>query len=238
MAVTITPRDLIEAAYAKSTKNAPGTIATESTELLNLVNRMVRKFYIIAARVNPVYFASTTQVAAPGAATPWDRPEGAESIFRIESGGSEVVVVPFDDRTAEEGIAAVYRIGKQFYEAGNANDPDPSSDALDFWFSKRPTDAANLDATLDSSWEEQFNEMLVLELAIYLANKDGRADEIGMLVKDRDEWLRMFILFLEHETANERRRFGHIRRFNTQSLVSINDLLIGGSTVDLEKGSD
>jgi hypothetical protein len=238
MAVTTTPQELIEAAYAKSTKNAPGAIATESTELLELVIRTIRKFYVIAARVNPLYFADTSQVAAPGTGNPWARPEGAESIFRIENAGTEVVVVPHDDRAAESGKPSVYRMGKNYYEAGNASDPDPASDALDFWFSKRPADPANLTATIEASWEEQFNELLVTEIAIYLANKDERPGEIPMLVKDRDEWLRMFILFLEHETANERRRFGHLRRFNTQSLVPISDILAGGSTVDLTKGSD
>jgi hypothetical protein len=239
MAVTTTPEDLIEAAYAKSLKNNPGQIATESTELLQLVIRMLRKFYAISARVNPTYFASSSQVAAPGSGLPWARPEGAESIFRIENpSAAEVVVVPFDDRTAEEGKPAVYRMGKNFYEAGNTPDPDPASDALTFWYTKRPTDPANLTATIDATWEEQFNELVILEIAAYLSNKDGRAEELGQLAAERDDWLRMFIMFLEHETANERRRFGHLRRFNTMSLVPLNDLLVGGTTVKIDRGGN
>ena len=84
MAVTTTPTDLIEAAYAKSMKNNPGQIATETTELLQVVIRMLRKFYSIAARVNPLYFADTEAVAPTADGSGWERPEGAESIFRIE----------------------------------------------------------------------------------------------------------------------------------------------------------
>ena len=238
MAVTTTPEELMEAAYSKSTKNNPGAIATESTELFELVIRMLRKFFSVAARVNPLYFAGSSVVAAPGAATGWDRPEGAESVFRIEeAGGTEVVVVPHDDRACESGLPAVYRLGKSYYTAGNAGDPDPATDALTFWYSRRPTDPTNFTSVIDSQWEEAYNELVVLEIAAYLAHKDGRAEELQMLIKDRDEWLRLFIMFLEHETSNERRRYGHLRRFNTQSLVPISDLLVGGSTVKLERGS-
>lgn len=228
MAVTTTPQNIFEAAYAKSTKNNPGAIATEATELLNLVNRIVRKAYTLAARVNPSYFASMTSVAAPGAGLPWARPEGAESVFRIELGGVEVIVVPYDDRSAEEGSKCVYRVGKNFYAAGNVGDPNPASDALVFWYSKRPTDAATASSTLDSTWEEQFNELLILEVALYLAQKDGRAEEVQGLISERNDWLRMFIMFLEHETANERKRYAHTRRIQTESLVPLSDLWGGG----------
>lgn len=239
MAVTTTPQDFMDAAYAKSMKNNPGQIATESTELLQLVIRTLRKFYSVAARVNPYYFATSSEVAAPGSATPWARPEGAESVFRIrKADGTEVMVVPEDDRDAEEGKPAVYRWGKNYYEAGNTSDPDPATDALTFYYSKRPTDPATVATTVDSTWEEAYNELVILEIAAYLANKDGRAEEMAQLAAERDEWLRLFIMFLEHETANERRRFGHLRRFNTQSLVPLNDLLIGGTTVKIDRGGN
>jgi hypothetical protein len=239
MAVTTTPEMLMEWAYSKSLKNNPGQIATESVELFQLVIRTIRKFYSIGARVNPLFFADSELVTAPGSATPWARPEGAESVFRIDKDdGTEVVVVPFDDRTAESGKPGVYRIAKNYYEAGNAGDPDPAADDLTFWFAKRPDDPADYQSVIDAMWEEAYNELLVLEIAAYLANKDGRAEETAHLAAERDEWLRMFIMFLEHETANEVRRFAHIRRINTMSLVPLNDLLVGGTTVKIDRGGN
>jgi hypothetical protein len=235
MPVTTTPRDILLAAYAKSTKNKPGTIATESTELLQVVIRAQRGLYAFAARVNPTFFATYTDVTATSGA--WARPQQAESIFRIErtnnttggtgTAGDEVVLVPFDDRKAESGLGAVYRIGQSFYPAGNT--PDPTGGDLRFYYAKRPSDPADLNAALDALWTEQFNELLVLEVAIYLALKDGRGDEAAVLRADRDTWARLFIAFLEHSEANERRRFGHLRRFNTNTLLPIGSLLAGGS---------
>ena len=228
-----TPQDILNAAYAKSEKNMPGTIATESTELLQLVIRAMRGLYAFAARVNPMYFAEKAQVAV--AAGAWPRPVTAESIWRVEgdattvpvmAAGTEVVIVPVDDKQAESGKPAIYEFGQKFYSAGNATDPTGGN--LTFFYSKRPTDPANLAATLDAMWIEQFNELLVLEVATYLALKDGRADEAAALKADRDRWAQLFIAFLEHSTANTRRRYGHIRRINTQTLVPLTSLLAGG----------
>jgi hypothetical protein len=158
----------------------------------------------------------------------------AESVWRIEADtgtapttttGTEVVVVPFDDKTAESGKPGVYEFGQTFYGAGNAL--DPTSGTLQFFYSRRPTDPATLTATLDASWIEQFNEALILEVAMYLALKDGRPEEYKALAADRDNWVKQYIMFLEHATANERRRFGHIRRINTQTLVPLSSFLSG-----------
>jgi hypothetical protein len=225
MAVTTTPQDIIYAAYSRSTQNNPGTIATESTELLNVVQRALDGSYAMAARINPTFFAASATVTAPGAGLPWARPELAESIFRIENSGVEVVVVPYDDRTAEEGLPAVYEWGQNFYEAGNTPDPDPTTDDLDFFYSKRPATLTSLTDTLDALWREPFNELLVLEVAIYLAVKDGaaqsRLNELQALAQERLRWANRFCSHLEHATPIQRRRFGHIRRFNTEALLPV-----------------
>ena len=165
----------------------------------------------------------------------WRRPIDAESVWRVEAdagtvpvtaAGTEVVVVPFDDKPAESGKPAIYEFGQQFY--GASNPLDPTSGTLVFFYSRRPADPASLTATLDSSWLEQFNEILILDVAAYLALKDGRADEYKALLTERDSSIKQFVMFLEHETANERRRFAHIRRINTQTLVPLTSLLGGG----------
>lgn len=239
MAVTTTPRDIIEAAYAKSKLNIPGTIASESTELLQLVGRSLRGLYSFAARINPYFFGASADVSysAPG----WAMPEDAEHIFRIESaGGSDanvaagtrIWIVPFDDLEAEAAKPSVYLHGGVFHPAGNPPDPNTST-SLRFFYSKRPAMPDELDSPLDSLWREQFNELLILDVAIHLALKDGgdgsRDRELAALTQQRNEWARLFAAHLEH-VAPPVRRHGHIRRFNVDTLIP---LLAGGSGLEV-----
>jgi hypothetical protein len=226
-----TPQQIFTDAYAKSKKNQPGRIATESVELLGVVNRVIRTFFQIGVRVNPTFFGDSAPITF--AAGGWARPTAAEMIYRIEEtiGSAEVVVVPFDQKTAESGLPAVYRLGQVFYSAGNAG--DPTSGDLTFFYAKTPTDVAAVDDPIDSMWPETYKELAVLEVAAYLAVKDGRESEVAYLVGERDNWLRMFLAFLEHETVNERRSYGMPVPFNTGSMVPIASLLSGGSGVTL-----
>jgi hypothetical protein len=223
MAVTTTVQMILNAAYSRSTQNNPGTIATESTELLAVVQRALDGCYAFAARINPTFFAETADVV--GAAGIWVRPELAESIFLIEEAdATEVVVVPYNDRTAEELLPSLYEFGQNFYKAGNAADPG-DTDSLTFYYAKRPDTLTTLDDTLDAMWREQFNELLVNEVAIYLATKDGaaqsRANELQVFVAERLRWANRMSAHLEHATANLRRRYGHVQRFNTEALLPI-----------------
>lgn len=223
MAVTTTPRQILNAAYARSAKNQPGQIATEATELLGFVIRTFRLLYAMAARVNPAFFGaekSGLTYASPG----WARPEDAELVWRIEKAdGTRVLVVPFDDRQIDTYQPAVYRFG-QIYRPAHT---DPSSqDTLTFFYSKRPADPPDLDTPVDALWTEQFNELPILEVAIYLALKDGRTEEAEELKPERDRWLQLFLAFLEHETVGEVRRFAPA--FHGPSVAPLQALLIGG----------
>lgn len=236
MAVTTTVQQILDAAYAKSKRNVPGQIATESGELLELVGRAQRGLYAVAARVNPVAFATQDSIASGTGNTSWawgDLVTAGEDIveafLRLEFGGTEVVVVPFDQRDAEPGKPAVYYMGPRFFPAGNTPDPDPATDALDVWFSKRPAMPSSLSDTLDSDWRESFNELLVLEVAIYLALKDERGGELGEMKASRDRWLTQYVSHLEHVVPFERRSWGHFRVFNTNTLIPLSDLVAGGS---------
>jgi len=238
MPVTVTPTNLITWAYGKSKLNVPGTIASESAELLQLVGRALRGLYALGARVNPTFFATTANVAF--ASGGWVRPEDAESIFRIEAAsasppanvtaGTEIVRVPYDQRSAEPGKQAVYRYGQKYYPASASATTEPKSPqdgTLTFWYSKRPAIPATIDTALDAQWIEAYNELLVLEVAIYLAIKDKRGDELPALKEQRNDWAKLFIAFLEHEDVGERRQYGHMQRFNTQTRIPLVSILAG-----------
>lgn len=226
MAVTTTVQDLLDAAYAKSTKNQPGTIATEATELFNVVVRIIRGVYSFAAELNPTLFSATEDVT--GVASVWARPEAAEAILRIETAAFvEVAVVPYDDRLCADPKPAVYEFAGGFRAVAGQTNPPGATDDLTFFYSKRPDDPnpADLTGVIDPDWQEDYNELLILEIAIYLALKDGRFDEVEALKVDRNAWATRFATYLLHATSNLQRRFGHRRHVNVETLLP---MLTGG----------
>lgn len=223
----MTPQDVLTDAYAKSKKNQPGKIANEAVELLGVVNRAIRAFFIYGARINPYYFMgdATVSFGAGG----WARPALAEALFRIEDSGTEVIVVPIENKDAETSKPAVYRKGQLYITAGNTL--DPTSGDLDFIYSRTPADAATLGTTIDAGFPISYNELPILEVAIYLAIKDDRPEEAAVLVGERDSWLKLFLAHLEHTDMNTYRRWDN--RFNLPGVMPLGGLLQGGSSVEV-----
>jgi len=227
MAATTVVQDILDAAFATSTKNQPGTIATSGVELTEVVKRKLQGIYAFAARVNPLHFADKLDVT--GVSGEWERPEAANAIIRIEDDAFvEVVVVPFDDRLAAEPEPALYEFGGSFILSPDQTNPPGDTDDLTFWFSKRPDDPDPLDASgiLDPDWDDGYNDLLIFEVAIYLSMKDNRDTEVAMLKQERNTWAQVFASYLQHSTANEQRRFGHKRVVNVDSLLP---MLTGGA---------
>lgn len=221
MPVTTTPEDVITAARLRSIKY---TTATDATELFDVVNLAFGGIYSVAAKVNPYFFGDTLVVAKTGGY--WERPPRAASIIRLELtavGGTEVAVVDLGDKQAEQGMPAVYRFGQRYFSAGNAN--DPVAQDLVFWYARLPTVPVAVDDPLDPAWVEDFNPLLIEEVAIYLSLKDRRLDELGDLKAQRDAWLRRFVDFLYYETANVTKRHSIVKRVAIEELLP---LLAGG----------
>lgn len=229
--MSITPQQILNGAYGKSKKNQPGRIANEGVELLGEVNRAIRSFFFIGARVNPFYFMETATVVYSSG---WARPTAAEAVYRIEfdSSGDQVIVVPLSDKEAETAEPAIYRLGQTYFGAGNTL--DPTNEDLKFYYSRVPTDAPDLSpGTIDTMFPDSFLELPVLEIAIYLAIKDGRDEDLAGLGPQRDQWLRLFLAHLEHETIPVRERWGPPEPWNTSSIIPIGSLLNGPTTVEI-----
>jgi len=221
MAVTTTGQMIYNGALAKSSKNEPGNFS--DPEIIRRINKRLAGLYEVAARVNPLMFAETAAVVE--AAGVWARPEEALSVIKLEDTTPDpVIIVPHDDQQCEPSQLCVFEFGQEFLAITNATGT-PSGN-ITFWYARRPTDIAALANTLDPQWREDFNELLELELAIDLAAKDGRIEDVGLAKADRDGWLTSFASFLQHSTAGERRRFGHRRIINIQQLLP---LLAGGA---------
>ncbi len=219
--MSITPREIIEAAYPKSTKNQPGAIATEGPELLNQVNRVMAGLLAAGSRINVTYFGAKETVTKTGAY--WARPATAEAVFLVtKTDGTKVHIVPFDDQALMGTEPAVYRYGGAYYEA---NSSLSAVSDLDLFFSQEFTAAATLDTSLDARWPDRFNELPILLTAYYLSVKDGRPEEYAGLEAQIQHQFSLYLAFLEHETLGELRRFEPVRFNASEAVVPITDLL-------------
>lgn len=234
MATTV--EQLIRAAYATSRKNQPGVTASDTGELLPLVQRTLRGLFAEGARINREFFGARRVVAFDATVGGWKRPVGTDSISLILSGtgatrgdgaalalGTRVADVPFDQRWTEPGLPSGYWYGQVFYPSGNA--PDPVGGNLEIYCSTRPRDLSGLigdpGGTIDPLWPEEYNTLLILKVAAYLARKDGDRDaEVASFEAEYATEFARFQQFLTFETITEVRSSGHFNRVNTPGLTA------------------
>lgn len=224
-----TALQIMQSAYATSRHNDAGRVADETGELLTILNRLLRDYFALGARVNRKWFGDIVEVEL--ASGTWARPVTAEMILRLEAGtgmqtagavvialGTEIADVPFDQRHIEPGKPAVYSFGQK-WRPRSVVAPDPIVGSLSVFVSKAPTVLATTAATLDALWPESQNGLLIFDLAYYLAVKDGeRPTEAQAFKEEREKALASYLAFLEHESTTEVRSYGHGNRFNSPSV--------------------
>lgn len=228
MAVTTTWQDIIEIGYSKSTKNQLRQIANEEVELLGLAYRALSGLYSVAATFARTVFAVVSDPVAyeaPG----WARPEDAENVFLAEmEDGTEVAILGFEDRKEALVDPAVYELGNVFRLAPNQSALE-ITDNLIFSYAKSPTQPSSLDDTLDALWKESYNELLGLEVALFLTLKDGREEEVALATRERNTWAKLFLSYLEHHTSAAISRHSGPQYTRSEMIQAIGQVLTPGS---------
>lgn len=227
--MTTSATDLTSAALARSFSNRPELSDPASAELVSVLSRQFKELFALASTINPGFFGASVAVpfqAGPGASSSgWPRPADAHAVFKLEAStdtkdavnvtiplATEILIVPFNDRAFEAGTPAVYELGQLFVSAGNAGAPgDPASGGLVVYYQKRPTSLVNGGDAIDALWPEEFNELLILGVAAYLAKKDGRAEDVQAFSDERQEWLALYAQSLRDASISTRQRFGQFR---------------------------
>ncbi len=219
-----TYEEIITNAHGYSSKSRPDQIATKQGELLALASRAVRALFAVAARANPEYWGQSenTNYFAPG----WARPANAQTVYKITrtSDNVKVAIVPFDDQLAERALPAVFFYGRGYRIAQSPLGPT-DTDQLTIWYARMPEKPSALTDIIDAQWEESFDNFLTLEVAIYLALKDGRMDEVATLRPDRDKEAQLFLDFMANANVGLVSRFGQPRRITVPTIMP---LLAGG----------
>lgn len=181
--MSTTAKDLIQRAFGKSTKNDPDKLALRK-EMVRVLSDYIRALYVEVAEVDEEFFPTSGDVT--GSAGVWALPAAMIAPFRVlDASDDEVAIVPFRDVDAE--IAPrVYQLGQSLYTVGETGDPATSAVLTIHGSMMHPAldpDEAwdHADNTLDATWPERHNELLIRELARYLARKGGRPDEAAAL---------------------------------------------------------
>jgi len=202
--MTTSVSNILAQAYARSSGNRSSSLIEDAAEGVWIANRVQRLCISAGARINPDYFGSLYTMPAVG--NYYLRPLLTEMVYRIEMPtGDEVVVVPVEDRYVATGSPRVYQLGALYYSVGEDGDPD--GETLSAYVVSLPVDMVDINSTMTTVIPDAFVPLLVDEIAIHLALKDRRMDELNDLRRSRDSWLRLWINFLEHETAARVRRF-------------------------------
>lgn len=202
----MTALEIILSAYATSRHNDPEEVADEAGALLDLLNAELRGVFAEGAKINRRFFGHRFEVPKEGEG--WARPRDATRIERLELGnGTEVVVLPVDQRHIEPHRPAVYSWGQQWRPAGRDNDPDGSLVVL---ACRLPEELEDLEAEVDSLFPLAFRGLLKWPLAIYLASKDGERDtEVATFSAQLAREHERFVAFLEGEDQSEVREYGY-----------------------------
>lgn len=216
-----TPNDVITSAFGRSTKNTRGKLATDATELLRIVNQSFRYWWAFGCRINWPYFGAELDVAPdddgeepPAPIRQWTRPVTAEAVAFVKMpliGGErqDVAIVPLNEPMTD-GRPALYRIGTKYKPADGADEPTAAR-TLTFFFARKAPIAAAADDDFDAAWPREYSDLLAIDVAGYLATKDGRAEELAGLGAERDKLMDAFRMFLEHEQMNVEQRFWNAR---------------------------
>jgi hypothetical protein len=180
-----TAQSLIEAGYARSVANDAGKLASDGELLLHL-NRKYQSLYAIMALAGGDNALAKTVLVFGGVPASAVLPVDLIDIKRIERpDGSKVYLIPADEKDRSWHLApAVYRQGGSLISRGNTGDL-VAAESVNVFHLDAPAALSALVSVTDARFPVRYEDILVLDLAIYLSTKDeGRSETEYKQLKD------------------------------------------------------
>lgn len=211
---------IIDAAVTRSASAQPDMLTVDAPELVRIVSRALSNLYLLAARRRSVNFGATaTAVLTAGSPSGWPYPADALSVLRVEAlasvtvsalaEGTEIAVTRLDDQQGMAPMPSVYEFARRLVSCGGADDP-VNQDLRIFYAAAAPplTDTAD---PLPDALPEQFYPLLELPLAIYIARKEGRADDLAVFQEELATESAYFDAWLTDASIAQGDRFAGLR---------------------------
>jgi len=189
--MTTTAQMILEAAYARSTANDPGKLATDN-ELLGRLTRSYQGLWALAARQRPDEFATIQAIQFLGATVAFVLPTDLIEVRRLQNaGGATVHLIPAAEITRLWHIPpCVYRTGGTLYSRGKTGDP-VAGDILTAWLLLAGAVLNTLSSVLDPAFPTRHVEILINDLALYLDAKDDGRDPEGFRKLAADQSMKL-----------------------------------------------
>jgi hypothetical protein len=172
-----TAQQLIEAGYARSTANDAGKLASDGELLLHL-NRKYQSLYAIMALSGGDNALAKTTLVLAGAPAAAALPTDVIDIKRLELlDGSKAYLIPADEKDRSWHLApSFYRQGGSIVSRGLTGDLGVGGSVVVYHLDA-PAALAALATSTDPRFPVRYEDILVLDLAIYLSTKDDGRDE-------------------------------------------------------------
>lgn len=175
-----TAQQLIEAAYSRSVANDPGKLATDG-ELLGVINRIYQTLYALKAVSAPEQHLATAVLTFTGLVTnalPTDIIDirGVDGLTGAVAAGAKINVIPIEEKARGWHLAPrVYRRGGVLVSVGGAGDP-VNTDTVTLIHLDSPATLVALATSTDARFPVRFEELIIVEAAMYLSTKDPNRD--------------------------------------------------------------
>lgn len=211
----LTATDYITRAIARSYRNRGEVLAADAPELLDALTLLFAERYAQASGYNTAVFLA--QAALAWDTDGWQIPADCDTIVLLQTPtGVTVNVVAIDNLAAEPSEPAIYRLGRRYRPAGNPNDPTGVN--LVLWYTQQPAAFTLVTDTPGEAWPQQFDTMIVVDLAVWLAIKDARSDDVAALEPEQSRWNGQYIEWLQRESLGLIRQWP---RFATPPAITL-----------------
>ena len=107
-------------------------------------------------------------------------------------------------------MPSVYELGRKLVACGAATDP-ASSDTLVVYYSAAAPALGSVSTPLPAEFPDMFFPLLELPIAVYLARKEARADDVAAFGAEEAEWAAYFDAWLTDASVAPGDRFAGFR---------------------------
>lgn len=204
-----TAQQLIESAYARSAANDAGKLASDGELLLHL-NRKYMSLYAIMAIAGGDNALQSSALVLGGSPALVGLPGAGEiiDIKRAEkTDGTKIYIIPADEKDRTWHLApAMYRQGNQLISRNKLGDL-VAGDSVVLYYLDSPGGLTTLASVTDPRFPIRHEDILVIDLAIYMSTKDeGRSEKEYKALKDElvDAMAMFNALIKGSNTAKER----------------------------------